>query len=165
VLRANLKALFADDCSLVVDRAPARVKAVAETLESLAVVHAVFDPILPALGTLRSDLEGVPTDDATLRAGRAALVGAVDVIGGLPPALDTCAELRRWRDTGWAPAAAPVIPQAVTDAFSDDAGGEAAIAAFSRRLRALGIGPVVIRRLTFEVLLDPIFDEAAPAAR
>jgi hypothetical protein len=91
----------------------------------------------PALARYAAKLEALRPVDPELAAGTAAWAAQIRKPRYVPRP-SVCAVLRRWRDTGYAPSAAPVDPRARD--MEGDVGADARIAAAVKRLRELGVG-------------------------
>jgi len=89
---------------------PPRARRNVQLFAAAAFFDAVLAPLRPALGRFVAELDGVATDDRALRGGRAAWRSAVRVLTAFPSVpRDPCTHLRRWREAGFAPDAAPPL--------------------------------------------------------
>jgi hypothetical protein len=138
--------------------APRRALDQAIEVFAVGMVHALFDPTLPALRTLSAQLDAVPTADPALRSGRTAWRKTVGAIAALPPLDDPCGKLIAWRRSGYAPSAAPALDRAKLKALNDSGGPDPRFARAARRMRALGVSKSAADRFTG----DPLFRGVLP---
>ncbi len=164
VIARELAELTRGGCERLLADAPKRAAPQAGALLIAAYLHALFDPLKPMLAVLDADLAAVPTADPALVAGRSALHTYITQLAALPPAQDACEQLRTWKADGWRRDAAPK-PQVGSLDDSSTKALDARLDAMARRMRALGVPPGQIKRLTGDTLLDGVADAAGVTAK
>jgi hypothetical protein len=118
---------------------PPAVEAVVRKVTAFHLDDVLYGPIQPALARFAAEVEAAQAADPVLRAGADAWAAHIRE-PRYHPAPSLCAVLRRWRDTGYAPAAAPVDPEAPT--LGDDVFEDRRLEAAGTRMRRLGSGRV-----------------------
>jgi hypothetical protein len=123
-------------------------------------------PVAGAFGQFVHELDGVPTADPALVDGRNAWRSAAELFAQIgPPPTDLCAQLLRWRLTGYRDDAIPVAqPLAVHQALLAE--GVGALAGVdrpeprraARRMQALGVPAGQAARFTGDALFEGIGD-------
>ena len=162
--RERWEALNLELCFEALDGAPERAADRAGLVVGLGLSTTFNDLLLPHLRQVVAELDAVPTRDRVLRSGRAAWREMVRLLGGIPRVEDPCGQLARWRDAGWAPEAAPPVPDYDIEALEKRGDRlERKLKRAARRLRRLGLSRAAARRFTGETLLEGMptpFDDA-----
>jgi hypothetical protein len=123
-------------------RFPGRVSDDHHALDRLRTLHAVDDPLRPALGAFAARLAAVAPRDPVLHRGAEAWLRA---LAPLPPQ-PTCAALRRWAHGGFRREARPFDLRAAERADSDQNAAIEPTFRAAQRLRHLGVPPRVATR-------------------
>lgn len=167
-------ALTAPGCRRALRRAPERVEDEAAAYATVALTDALFGPLKPALLTYVVELQRVPVADRTLRSGRAAWRKTARLVGAFPTAPpDLCAQLDRWRRSGYARDARPAVNlDAVEHSEQVDDGTDRKLELAAARMRELGVGAGAAGRFAGDALfngledvLDTGSDEGSASAR
>lgn len=127
-----------------------------------AFAETVVRPGRTILRRLVARLDAVRTSDSALRGIRAVWGDALEVAERSSDAADGCAQLERWKASGWADAAKPPLPEADAAALSTTEAQarrtERRVLAGTRRLRALGAEPRPTTHVDPEALVTLLGD-------
>jgi len=148
-VRERFQAFLAEPCITALREVPRRARERATLIFAAAFVDAAFTPTEPATAAFVADLERVRTSDRALRSGRAAWRISLRELRALPavPA-DLCAQLERWRASGYANDAAPQVDVRPYARVGANRRVERRLTRAVARLRALGVPRREARRFT-----------------
>ena len=159
-VRARFDVLLGPGCVQAVQDAPRRQRARADAILTAALVDAVFRPTHGAIAAFVADLNRVRTDDRALRGGRAAWRALLREVRGLPPVPeDLCAQLERWRASGYARDAAPRVRTRPFTRLGANRRVDRQLARAVARLQQLGISRRAARRFTGERVFADLIDD------
>ncbi len=117
---------------------------------------AMFAPVADQLRTYQAELEAIPTADPALRSGRAAWRDSVALYVQVRPIpADVCAQLGRWRTSGYAASARPDLQPAGVRRILEGSGTvDAKLHLAAARMVALGTSQGQARRFSGDTLFS-----------